>query len=508
MLLIKNLTITHKDDYRVLLQDFCFTLNLNDKAVIIGEEGNGKSTLLKLIYDRSLIDDYVEFSGNIYFDGQKIGYLAQEFHYSGNTVFEYYSDLPDFFELSPKELKDIAFELGLSPDFFYSDQAVSTLSGGEKTKLQLAGILMSKPTLLLLDEPSNDIDLDTLVWLENFINSCNLPVIFISHDEVLIENTANIIIHIEQLRHKMLPRHTIAKMPYSQYRHERLASFARQERLAKKERSEYENKMEKFLQIKSKVEHQQNTISRSDPQGGRLLKKKMKSILALGRRMEKEQEDMTQIPETEDAVFFDFDDDVNLHKSKVVVDFCLDSLYVNDRFLSKNISMNVNGSDKVCITGKNGAGKTTLLKIIADRLLKRPDIKASYMPQNYQDLLNTDITPIEFLTDSKSTDVTKARTFLGSMRYTADEMEHPIAKISGGQKAKLFLLKMILENCNVLILDEPTRNFSPITNPIIREVLQNFQGAIISVSHDRKFINEVCNKIYKLDENGLTLISH
>lgn len=506
MLQIKNLTITHKKDYRVLLKDFSFTLNNDSKAVIIGEEGNGKSTLLKLIYDTDLVEDYIEFSGSIITDAKRIGYLAQEFIDNGNTVYEYFCGFSQFFELSQKELKDIAFQLDLKPDFFYSDQKISTLSGGEKTKLQILGILINKPGLLLLDEPSNDIDLDTLVWLENFINNCNLPVIFISHDEVLIENTANVIIHLEQLRHKMLPRHTIAKMPYSQYREERLAGFERQQRLARKERNEYEKKMEKFRQIKSKVEHQQNTISRSDPHGGKLLKKKMKSVMALGRRIEKDCENMTQMPQTEDAVLFDFDDESFIPNFKVIIDFKSDKLCIGEKCLSQNIFMTVNGTDKVCITGKNGAGKTTLLKLIASQLLKRSDLRVCYMPQNYQELLDYNMTPTEFLMGCQFSQATNVRTFLGSMRYTADEMEHPVFELSGGQKAKLFLLKMIFDKSNVLILDEPTRNFSPVSNPIIREVLKNFQGSIISVSHDRKFIDEVCNKVYKLSENGLLLI--
>jgi ATPase subunit of ABC transporter with duplicated ATPase domains len=162
------------------------------------------------------------------------------------------------------------------------------------------------------------------------------------------------------------------------------------------------------------------------------------------------------------------------------------------------------GPRKVCITGRNGAGKTTLLKIIAAELRARGDLKCGYMPQNYEELLDIGKTPVEFLARSgEREEVTRAMTLLGSVKYTADEMAHEIAALSGGQKAKLMFLKMILDGCNVLVLDEPTRNFSPMSNPVIRGLLREYQGAILSVSHDRRYIAEVCDTVYALTEGGL-----
>ena len=151
MLQIKNLTITHKKDLREIINGFVFTLNQGDKAVIIGEEGNGKSTLLKLIYDERLVSDYAEFSGEIIKNNLVLGYLAQELETeeSRKTVYEYLCSLPAFFDQTPKELADIAFLLGLKPAFFYSDQKINTLSGGETVKLQLAKILILKPDVCL-----------------------------------------------------------------------------------------------------------------------------------------------------------------------------------------------------------------------------------------------------------------------------------------------------------------------------------------------------------------------
>ena len=174
------------------------------------------------------------------------------------------------------------------------------------------------------------------------------------------------------------------------------------------------------------------------------------------------------------------------------------------KVLAEQIELLVKGPEKVCITGRNGAGKTTLLRRIAAQLLSREDIHAAYMPQNYEELLDMSLTPVEYLcTTGEKEEVTRIRTYLGSMKYTADEMSHPTAELSGGQKAKIFLLKMSLSGADVLILDEPTRNFSPLSNPVIRDVLRGYGGTIISVSHDRKFISEVCDRVYELTEEGL-----
>lgn len=173
--------------------------------------------------------------------------------------------------------------MGLTEELLYADRPVSSLSGGERVKLQLACLRMARPDALLLDEPSNDIDIETLEWLERFILSSEAPVLFVSHDETLIENTANRILHLELVRKKTLPRATVVRMPYRQYVAERLSSLERQEQMARKEASEYRKQMDRYRQIYQRVEHEQNVISRQDPGGARLLKKKMKAVKSMGR---------------------------------------------------------------------------------------------------------------------------------------------------------------------------------------------------------------------------------
>lgn len=503
---IKNLTVHHKKDLRPLLLDFSFTLNEGERAVIISEEGNGKSTLLKLIYDASFVSDYVEYTGEILTQGRILAYLPQEFPADKKemSVYDYCLDTPAFLEQTPRELAALAASLRFPKDFFYSDQPTGTLSGGEKVKLQIALLCMMQPDAFLLDEPSNDIDIETLEWLETFLNTCGKSVLYVSHDETLIERTASVIIHLEQVKRKTQPRTTVVHMPYREYMQNRQDAFCRQEQLAANERREYQKQMERFRRIEQKVESMQANISRQDPHGGRLLKKKMKAVKSQERRFEKDRENMTDMPDMEQAIFVKIKPENHLPAGKTVLDFTCDRLIVQNRVLAKDVALRVMGPEKICIIGRNGIGKTTLLKQIADLLLPRADLKVSYMPQDYADLLPEEQTPVEFLTRTgDKEELTTIRTYLGSMHYTADEMSHRMGELSGGQKAKLLFLKMSLEGADCLILDEPTRNFSPLSGPVIRQVLQEFPGAIISISHDRKYIRDVCTKVYQLTENGL-----
>lgn len=507
MLQIKNLTITHIKDNRVLLEKLSFTLNSGDKAAIIGEEGNGKSTLLKLIYDDALVEGYAEFTGEIIKNNMCIGYLAQELTDAEKrmTVYEFMS-VPTFFDVLPQELVAVGRYLQLPMDMFYSEQEMGKLSGGEKIKVQLARIILTKPDVMLLDEPSNDLDISTINRLEKFINNCKLPVLYISHDEVLLENTANMIIHLEQIKRKMESRSTVMRTDYRDYVENRIRSLSHQEQMARKERDEYQKQQEKFNQIRQKVEHQQNVITRQNPHGAALLKKTMHRIKAYEARFEKEYENITKIPETEDAIFIKFGEKAYVPNGKMVLDLNLPKLMAGERLLSENVVLKVRGPEKVCIIGKNGCGKTTLLRKIAEELFKRTDISAAYMPQNYEELLDMNMTPVEFLarTGDKE-EISRICTYLGSIKYTSDEMNHKIGDLSGGQKAKLLLLGMSISGCNVLILDEPTRNFSPLSNPVICAMLKGFSGAIITVSHDRKYIAEVADTIYELTKEGLKL---
>lgn len=508
MLQINNLTITHKKDLNNIVENFNLTLNNGDKAVILGEEGNGKSTLLKWIYDHRLVDDYTEYQGNITYLNETMGYLAQELPLSikNNSIYEYFCD-DSFYNANINELNKMAVDFGFDPSIFYSDQIINTLSGGEKVKIQLMHILINKPTILLLDEPSNDLDIDTIKFLEKLINSWDKIILFISHDETLIENTANKIIHLERIVKKTKCKHTIVSINYRDYVANRKHNIDRQNQMATSDLREKKIRDEKYRRVYQSVDHAINTVSRQDPHAARNLKDKMHSVKAMAKRFEKEDAKMTKKVEVEEAINFKLDIDNDIAEGKMVIDYHLDSLIIDDKLLVENIDLTIKGPRKVTIIGKNGIGKSTLIKMIYDDLKVRNDIVVEYMPQNYFDALDGNSNAIAYLNGFEAENKRKAMTYLGALKFTGEEMSYPIKNLSGGQKAKLFLIKIALSNANVLILDEPTRNFSVLSQPVIREMLRSFKGCIISVSHDRKYINEVSDIVYELREDGLFLVN-
>ena len=509
MLQIKDLSISMKKDLRPLLEGFSFALNPGDRVAVVGEEGDGKSTLLKIIYDGDMVEEYAEWSGQVMKDGLLLGYLGQEVGFEEGQLsgYDFCCREPAFLESSPGELSAAAGKLGIPVELFYTDRPVGTLSGGEKVKLRMALLTLKRPDVYLLDEPSNDLDVETLEWLEQFILGCGRPVMYISHDEALLEKTANVVLHMEQLRRKTLPRWTVARMGYRQYVEERLGRFQKQEQLARKEREEDRKRQDKIRRMEQQVQHRMDTISHAERDAvARLLKKKMKSVKSMEHRYERERGDMTELPDTEEAILVGFDPGVALPAGKTVLELDMPRLCTEDgELLAENVRLSVRGPEHICITGRNGAGKTTLLRKIAQLLLERTDIKAAYMPQNYAETVDQELTPVEFLTDGsgEKDKLTQAKTYLGSMKYTPEECAHSIGGLSGGQKAKLFLVKMILSGSNVLILDEPTRNFSPLSGPVIRGMIAGFGGCVISVSHDRRYIEQAGGTVYELTGQGL-----
>ena len=500
LLQIEHLTITHRKDLRVLVEDFSLVLNKGDRAVIVGEEGNGKSTLLRWICEPRSVESYADFEGRRS-GGAALGYLPQELprQLRERSAAEIIGELP------PGAWYRLAAELELNPRLRTEERPLRSLSGGERVKLQMAMLLSSGPEVLLLDEPSNDIDLETLAWLERRISAHRGAVLYISHDETLIERTANRVILLEQLRHKQLSRWTVANQSFGEFMAQRRSGFEKQAQQARSERRADREAMERFRRIQQKVEHEQNVISRSDPAGGRLLKKKMASVKATERRYERERGEMTELPEYEEAIALRFDRATAVPSGRTVLDWSLPELRAADgRVLARDLSLLVRGPERIGIVGRNGAGKTTLLRLILHALEAREGYEVGYLPQDYAEEIDPAVTPVEFLAPSGSKeDVTAARTRLGSLNFATQEMLHPMDDLSGGQKAKLLLLRLCMSGAGVLVLDEPTRNLSPLSGPEIRSMLADFPGAILSVSHDRKYLSQVCTRVLELTEAGL-----
>ncbi|WP_270736193.1 ATP-binding cassette domain-containing protein [Streptococcus anginosus] len=503
MLQIRHLTITHLKDLKDLVSDLSLTVNAGDKVGIIGEEGNGKSTLLKLLMNDTLVSDYVSYRGKIQKSYSHYAYLPQSLPKN-----ERRPSLNDYFfgdldvDLDYSKLYRFAQELHFDSERFTSQQTIATLSGGETLKVQLLKILSTNWDILFLDEPSNDLDIDTMIWLENFLQNTPQTVMFVSHDESLLSHAATKIVHLELVKKKQEAKTTVRNLDYENYSQQRQTAFEKQTKDAKKEREEYQKTMEKHRRVKQSVEHVlRNT---HDSTAGRLVAKKMKNVLSQGKRFEREAAELTELPTQADAINLKSPAITPLPSTKRVVTLEQMCLKVGERTLAQNINFELLGQKKIGIIGENGAGKSTFLKELRNLLQKKKGITLGYMPQIYPDSLNEVDSPIDFLTSTREgIEREKILTHLASLQFTRNEVQHSISQLSGGQKAKLLLLKMVLDQANVLLLDEPTRNFSPTSQPQVRKLFTDYNGAIITVSHDRTFLKKVCQKIYRLTETGL-----
>ena len=495
MLEINDLTIIINE--KNYIKNLFLVLNKNDKLAIIGEEGNGKSTLLKVIAG---ICDYAKITGTITKSNNTLGYLSQTLSEEDKikTVYSYlFINDNDYYD-KITALYKLLETVKLSDNIL--NQQLTTLSGGEKVKVRILKLLLEEKDILLLDEPTNDLDIETLEWLENFIQNTSKPIIYVSHDETFLSKTANMILHLERIKNKSDCRHTLVRTTYDSYISDRISSLTKQTQLAKSEKREFYKKQDKLLQIMQKVEYQQNTISRSEPFRAALLKKKMHTLKHQEKKLNNQE--LTQTPDVEEEIYIPISD-ITIPKTKQVLDLYLSSLNVSGKVLATNIKLTITGNKHICIIGKNGIGKTTLLKEIHKLLKSRKDLKVGYMPQTYDDIFSSYQYVLDFISEQDKESITKARTALGNIKFTKEEATGKIEDLSEGSKAKLILLKLMLSNCNVLILDEPTRNVSPLYNPVIRNLLKEYKGTIISVSHDRKYINEVIDVIYELTPSGL-----
>ncbi len=508
MLTINGVSIQLKKEGFRLLENLHVIVNANDKYAIIGHEGTGKSTLLKAIYNPDLLP-YADVFGVCESRGN-IGYLEQDIAqvWSGVNVQDFFvKKTPDSevdyamyerLKMLPQALERVGFSVNSYDDF----KNIDDFSGGEIVKLGIVKLLLQDTEVFLLDEPSNDLDFETILFLEQFMQEEKRPIVFVSHDERLLENVATGVIHLQRTEKMTKTKHYIEKMPYLQYKEHRMKVYESSLQVALKQRADYKQKMARWRQVYQRVEHQQNQVVR-DPSQARLLKKKVKSMQGQLKRFEKEKAAFVDIPEAEERIDIFFDAAVSLPQGKRVIDIHLPELKIKDRVLSENIDLVVVGQSKVVITGKNGSGKTTLLNALYRKLKDRDDISVGYMTQHYDSLFEGK-TILQFLqADKDRKKEAWVRKMLGALGFEREEMTRDTKNLSGGQRAKLYFLKLILDKNNVLLLDEPTRNLSPLSAPEIHRMLSDFKGCIVCVTHDRVFIERVFDKMYALTKSGL-----
>lgn len=509
----------------LVLENINFTVNENDKIGIIGVNGTGKTTLFKII---SGIYGYD--SGDIYTSKDcEIGYLEQNtnFH-SENTIFEevleVFKDIIDM-ENYLRELEDkIAKESsnsnstnleklmneysnklelfsdingygykseakGILKGLGFSDEdmskPISILSGGEKTRVLLGKLLLKKPNLLLLDEPTNHLDSEAIEWLEVFLKQYKGTVILISHDRYFLDQVVNRIFEIHNKKLKS-----------------------------------YNGNYSKFLELSAtekeieqkKYDDQQKEIKKQEESIERLKAYGREKHLKRARSKEKSLDKVEILDKPESyrkKAKIEFNPTIT--SGNDVLKLRNVSMGYGERILFKDLNLDIYRGEKVALIGANGIGKSTLFKIIMKELTPYSgeikfgtNVNVSYFHQE-QKTLNLNNTIIdEIWNNNPNLTQTSIRNMLGSFLFQGEEVFKQISTLSGGERARIAILKLILSNANLLLLDEPTNHLDIDSKEVLEQALSGYTGTIFTISHDRYFLNTVVDKVLVLDENGIT----
>lgn len=499
---------------RVLFENAAFSIEKNEKAGLIGANGTGKTTLFNLITGQLTAD-----SGNISIPfGTRVGILNQfACRDSQNTVYEETLSVFDELMRTERELEDINKMLETKTDaqliekqqqlreefiakggmtyksrtastlaglgFSNADQqlCVTTQSGGQRAKIGLAKLLLAQPDLLLLDEPTNHLDIASIEWLEEYIKDFNGAAIIVSHDRYFLDRVTNKTIEIENCK-----VHCFAGN-YSR--------FAEQKELRQKTVSrQYENTMKEVERIEGIIK-QQHQFNRE--RNIRMAESKQKQIDRLIKDLEAPDAVQKQARFCVKPIAFSGND--VLRADKLTASFKEKTLY-------ENISLQLEKEEKVFILGDNGVGKTTLLRQLLDRrgrITYGAGVKVGYFDQ-LGATLNDDETVLECMQNAyPRMELTDVRNCLAAFLFTGDDVFKNIADLSGGEKARLMLCRLLCSGANLLFLDEPTNHLDINSRNALERVLSEYEGTILAVSHDRYFINKIATRVAELKPDGI-----
>ena len=519
MLNIHNLSVSFQGEY--LFEDITFRLGAGDRIGLIGKNGAGKSTMLKILSKEMEPD-----TGQIAADKNlSIGFLKQDIDFVfGRTVLEEaYEAFKDIKILEAKiddinhqlvertdyesdgyhqlmvDLNDVQHQYEIIGGYNYQGETekilqglgfkredfnklTDTFSGGWRMRIELAKLLLQNNDILLLDEPTNHLDIESIIWLEGFLKNYVGAVVIVSHDKMFLDNVTNRTIEIS------LGRIYDYKKPYTQYlvlRNEIKAQQLASQKNQQKQIEQTEKLIEKFRAKASKATMAQSLI------------KKLDRI------------DRIEVDEDDNSVMT-LNFPVSVVPGKVVIEAHQITKKYGDLQVLKNIDLTIERDSKTAFVGQNGQGKSTLAKIIVGELKHEGKLKLGhnvqigYFAQNQAEYLDGSKTVLDTMIDAANEkNRSKVRDILGSFLFRGEEAEKYVRVLSGGERNRLALAKLLLQPFNVLVMDEPTNHLDIKSKNVLKEALKRFEGTLILVSHDRDFLQGLTNSVYEFKDQKI-----
>ncbi len=486
-----------------VLKDISLDIKKNKILGIVGRNGAGKSTLVDIIFGLSEKDE-----GKILFHQPEIkaAYLRQNGSYELNILCKANSKKDKDITLNYNMLK-FTSELGLEKFYTWDNVRLDNLSGGERTKVSLANIWNFKPQLLILDEPTNNMDFKGVNWLLSELEKFNGSVIIISHDRYFLDKAVDEILEIED------GKSIIFEGNYSFYKEEKERRFKAQLKQYKEEQS-YREKIEEDIDNlknwseKAHRESRKKALATGNKMGGKeyfrvKAKKKDVQVKSKIKKLEKLKVDGVEKPKEDKKIYFEFNS--NAKGGKRLLEFKNVSKAFGKNVLFNNSSFYINRGEKIGIFGENGTGKSTLIKIIiGEEKLNNGEmwisdsLEIAYLSQNVVDL-DSEITPLELIGELPRDNMGKVRTMLFNMGLSNRILDTKIKYLSFGEKMKVKLAGFILKNYPLIILDEPENHIDLPSREQLEEALINYEGTVIIVSHDRYMMEKVCNKMIVIE---------